>query len=402
MNFYNFNDFLNLQNMNIDYSPINHLLSIDKLVEKDNKREEDGFPRKLSFKQLIKPSKTNKIVVVPTIVEEKLIHDNSFDSNDDIDGSADGEEGDVIGESPINREGDSSGGAGGEGNGENHEIESNAYELGKILTERFKLPNLQDKGKTRALTKYIYDLTDKNQGSGQLLDKKATLKSVIKTNIALDQIKKDKQIDPQDLIVSPKDKIYRILSREKDYESQAMVFFIRDYSGSMTKNITDIVVSLHVLLYSWIIYAYQNRVETRFILHDTGAKEVPDFNTYYNSKVAGGTLVHSAYKYVNEIVEKENLASNYNIYVFHGTDGDDWDQTGNNTIPELEKILSYVSRMGLTIIRGSNTFSDLSTMQLYLKNSFLQKYKKEFRMDVLNNNPEESRLIESMKKLLDK
>ena len=40
-----------------------------------------------------------------------------------------------------------------------------------------------------------------------------------------------------------------------------------------------------------LLYQYAMQVETRFILHDTEAKEVPDFYTYYNSKVAGGTQV---------------------------------------------------------------------------------------------------------------
>ena len=67
------------------------------------------------------------------------------------------------------------------------------------------------------------------------------------------------------------------------------------------------------------------------------AIEVEDFYKYYNSKVAGGTQVSSAYRLVNEIVEKENLAQDYNIYIFHGTDGDDWDKDGKMTIEEIKK-----------------------------------------------------------------
>ena len=62
---------------------------------------------------------------------------------------------------------------------------------------------------------------------------------------------------------------------------------------------TELVVNQHVLIYSWLIYQYENQVETRFILHDTEAKEVENFQTYYNSRVAGGTQVASAYKLVN-------------------------------------------------------------------------------------------------------
>ena len=112
-------------------------------------------------------------------------------------------------------------------------MESSAYDLGKILTEQFELPNLKDKGKKSALVRYSYDLTDRHRGFGQLLDKKATLRKILETNIALGNLPDHSNIDTSRLVISPKDKLYRILSSELDYESQAMVFFVRDYSGSM-------------------------------------------------------------------------------------------------------------------------------------------------------------------------
>jgi uncharacterized sporulation protein YeaH/YhbH (DUF444 family) len=63
-------------------------------------------------------------------------------------------------------------------------MESSAYDLGRMLTEQFELPNLKDKGKKRSLTRYTYDMTDRNRGFGQVLDKKATLREIVETNIA--------------------------------------------------------------------------------------------------------------------------------------------------------------------------------------------------------------------------
>jgi len=150
-----------------------------------------------------------------------------------------------------------------------------------------------------------------------------------------------------------------------------MVFLLRDYSGSMTGKPTEVVVTQHVLIYSWLLYQYEKQVETRFILHDTEAKEVPDFYTYYNSSVAGGTRIESAYRLVNKIVEEENLERDYNIYVFHGTDGDDWDSDGSKTIPELQKMLGYCNRIGITIAQGAMRGSGDSTLERYIKNSRL-------------------------------
>lgn len=378
--------------------------SIDDLLEWDKQRDKDGFPRKIRVGRMVKPGKggRDKIVVVPTTVEEKFIHDRSFDptKEEQSGGTGEGEEGEVIGEEPVR--GDAGAGGAGEGETGPHEMESSAYDLGRLLTEQFELPNLKDKGKKRALARYTYDLTDKNRGFGQFLDKKASLRKILETNIGLGNISDWDDIDPTRLLVAPHDMIYRILSREIDYESQALVFFIRDYSGSMHGPPTEVVVSQHVLIYSWLLYQYARQVESRFILHDTEAKEVPDFYTYYNSKVAGGTKVVSAYRLVNKIVDQENLAQDYNIYVFHGTDGEDWDTEGKETVPELKKMLAYANRMGITIAHENSGAEKKTVVEKYVVDSKLLEEKPDLlRLDVVQVNADETRLIEGIKKLID-
>jgi len=378
--------------------------SIDDLLEWDKQRDKDGFPRKIRVGRMVKPGKggRDKIVVVPTTVEEKFIHDRSFDptKEEQSGGTGEGEEGEIIGEEPVR--GDAGAGGAGEGETGPHEMESSAYDLGRLLTEQFELPNLKEKGKKRALARYTYDLTDKNRGFGQFLDKKASLRKILETNIGLGNISDWDDIDPTRLLVAPHDMIYRILSREIDYESQALVFFIRDYSGSMDGPPTEVVVSQHVLIYSWLLYQYARQVESRFILHDTEAKEVPDFYTYYNSKVAGGTKVVSAYRLVNKIVDQENLAHDYNIYVFHGTDGEDWDTEGKETVPELKKMLTYANRMGITIAHENSGAEKKTVVEKYVVDSKLLEEKPDLlRLDVVQVNADETRLIEGIKKLID-
>ncbi len=403
-NIYEYNDLSVLQSMSAQSNYTTCLRSIDDLLEKDKQREDDGFPRKIRVGRLIKPGKggKDKIVVVPTTVEEKFIHDTvkAPDEEEGAGGSGEGEEGEVIGEQPI-RSPDGSGTGPGEGQSGPHEMESSAYDLGKILTEKFELPNLKDKGKKRSLTRYTYDMTDRHRGFGQVLDKKATLRKIVETNIHLGNLPDINNIDPTKFLISPNDKIYRILSREKDYESQAMVFFLRDYSGSMSGKPTELVVSQHVMIYSWLLYQYEKQVESRFILHDTEAAEVPDFYTYYNSRVAGGTKVASAYRMVNEIVEKENLATDYNIYVFHGTDGDDWDTDGKETVPEIKKMLYYANRIGITIAEhGMGTGAQTEVERYLRKSGLLVEQSALIRLDVMKKDADETRLIEGIKRLI--
>lgn len=405
--FYDYHDLAALQGLPVSMTNYHAFLrSLDELLEKDKQREEDGFPRKIRVGRMIKPGKSGKdrIVVVPTTVEEKFIHDKPAAKDQEGDtsgGSGEGQEGEVIGEQPVHAPEAGSGAGPGEGEEGPHEMESSAYDLGRILTEKFELPNLEDKGKKRSFTRYTYDLTDRHRGFGQVLDKKATLREIVRTNINLGNIPDPSSIDPTGFLITPSDRVYRILSKEKDYESQAMIFFLRDYSGSMQGKVTELVVTQHVLIYSWLLYQYARQVESRFILHDTSAKEVDDFYTYYNSRVAGGTKVVAAYQLVNKIVEEENLARDYNIYVFHGTDGDDWDTDGKETLPVLEKMLTYANRVGITIAEHAGTTHRNTEVEKYLNKSGLLKDKPTLiRLDTLREDSDEPRLIEGIKKLI--
>ncbi len=387
-------------------SEVTALQTLEDLLERDEQREKDGFQKRIRIGRIVKPISGHKdqVVVVPTTTEPKFYHDTSTTEEEEATGgSGEGEEGEVIGEQAVDpREGEDGEGAG-QGQGAEHDVLSDAFDLGKILTEKFSLPNLKMKGKKRAFTKYIYDLTDRNRGFGQILDKKETIRRIIQTNILLGNVTEEASVDPEELLINPKDRIYRVLSKEKDYETQAVVFFLRDYSGSMAGKPTEIVATQHLFIYSWLAYQYENKVETRFILHDTEAKEAPDFYTYHNSQIAGGTNVHPAYELVNKIVEEEQLARDYNVYVFHGTDGDDWDSVGEEAVKEIRRILTYCSRMGITIARNSWGSSGETTVEKYIESSGILKEKPDLiKMDMMvAADSTEERIIEGIKKLIE-
>ena len=406
---YDFNDLEVLQNIKIPKDLYNIALkSLDELLEHDKQREKDGFPRKIRIGKLTKPGKGDKakVVIVPTTNESKFYHDDSVTEEDDGEtgGAGEGEEGEVVGEQQAQPEpGEGEGEGAGEGNGASHDVTSKAFDLGKILTEKFELPNIKDKGKKRSMTKYVYDLTDRNRGFGQVLDKKATLRRIIKTNILLGNINGTEPFESENLLLSPQDQVFRILSREKDFDNQAVVFFVRDYSGSMQGDPTEAISTQHLLIYSWLMYQYQNNLETRFILHDTDAKEVKDFYTYYSSMVAGGTKVAPAFKLVNKIIEDEQLAKDYNIYIFYGTDGDDWDSDGKELTDEIKISLQSINRLGITVAKNSWTSSDKSTTVegTIEKSKLLTEQADLIKMDAFSaSGVSEERIIEGIKKLV--
>ncbi len=407
--FYEWNDFEIFGGMTLNNSLYVALQTLDELLDKDKQREEDGFPRRIRLGKLLKPGGGQKgeVIIVPTTTETKFYHDDSITEDGEggaNGGSGEGEEGEVLGEQPIEpQQGEGEGQGAGEGGGGSHEIGTEAFDLGKILTEKFQLPNLKDKGTKPSLTKFKYDLTDRNRGFGQLLDKKATLRRMIETNILLGRVQDEGELDTTNFLMNPKDNVYRVLSKEKDFESQAVVFFVRDYSGSMYGKPTEVVTTQHLFIYSWLTYQYKNNIETRFILHDTEAKEVEDFYTYYKSSVAGGTQVFPAFDLVNEIVNQEQLAKDYNIYIFHGTDGDDWDSTGKRTIDAMCQMMTYANRIGISVVKNGWNRNAATTVERYMNRSgLLQEHPDLIRMDaMLASEVPETRIIDGIRKLID-
>lgn len=357
--------------------------SFDELLKRDAQREKDGFSKKIKIRRILAGHK--KILSVPYVEEEKLIHadfEPTGEHGQDLAGHGKGETGKVIAEIPISEDedGDSEeeSDQAGQGEGE-HGTEAEAYQLGKELSEKFQLPNLKDKSKKVPTNEYIYDLTDRHRGSGQFLDKKATLKRIVKSNVALGRFD-IKNIDISKLIVGPQDKIYRILAMEKIWKSPAMLFFVRDYSGSMDGDPTEAILNQHLMLYACILYQHEKLVIPRFIVQEMESKEVAA-KTYFTIRSGGGTFIPSAYEKIDEIVEGEGLAKNFNIYVFQGTDGDDADD-GKEAIPGIEKVLGYTNRMGVTVFKGDER---KTRFEEYIeKGGFLEK-KNIFRMHTMSN-----------------
>lgn len=373
---------------------------MEDLLKRDEQRVKDGFPKKIRTRSTIVG---NKVISVPFVEEEKLIHGEfepkklkkwtkfpspagarlAFLAADEEDedigetgGRGPGEVGDVIGEIPISGAG---GGGGSEPGTEPGPHEEEIYETGKRLMEKYELPNLREKGKKVMVEEPIYELTDRYRGAGQVLDKKATMRRIIKTNIQLGRIKRGERINPRKLVVGPSDKIYRIVSRERQYKSMAVVFFLRDYSGSMWGEPTEVIVEQHLMIYAWLMVQYERLVIPRFIVHDTEAREVT-VEQYFRLMAGGGTLIPSGYRKILEIIKSEGLDRDYNIYIFQGTDGEDFDD-GTQAIPLIREILKYTNRMGVTVLQHPYWGEDRETwFEQYVKRGNFVSQKSLFRM----------------------
>lgn len=116
--------------------------------------------------------------------------------------------------------------------------------------------------------------------------------------------------------------------------TSAVMFCLMDVSGSMSQMHKDIAKRFFILLYLFLKKNYQ-RIDVVFIRHHTSAKEVNEEEFFY-SRETGGTIVSSALKLMQQIIEARYSPAEWNIYAAQASDGDNW----NDDSPVCGKLLS--------------------------------------------------------------
>ena len=71
---------------------------------------------------------------------------------------------------------------------------------------------------------------------------------------------------------------------------------------------------------AWLRRNYEG-IESRYIVHDVRAAEV-DRDTFYHLREDGGTKISSAFKVAKELLERNYNPDEWNVYLFHFSDGD--------------------------------------------------------------------------------
>ncbi|MBL4608905.1 MAG: YeaH/YhbH family protein, partial [Pseudomonadales bacterium] len=127
---------------------------------------------------------------------------------------------------------------------------------------------------------------------------------------------------------------YNLKIKQPQPVAKAVMFCAMDVSGSMTQVTKDIAKRFYILLYMFLKRNYK-KIDVVFIRHHTIAKEVDEEEFFY-SRETGGTIVSSALKLMNEIIEERYSPEEWNIYTAQASDGDNW----NDDSPVCSKILT--------------------------------------------------------------
>jgi uncharacterized sporulation protein YeaH/YhbH (DUF444 family) len=130
--------------------------------------------------------------------------------------------------------------------------------------------------------------------------------------------------DPKNPVVVPvrEDMRYRSWKTLTEPVANAVIIYMMDVSGSMGDEQKEIVRIESFWIDTWLKHQYKG-LEARYIIHDAVAREV-DRETFFRTRESGGTMISSAYKLAADMIEQHFPTDQWNIYLFHFSDGDNW------------------------------------------------------------------------------
>jgi len=231
-------------------------------------------------------------------------------------GVGDGQPGQAL--TPAQGDGDGQPQAGDSPGGHLLEVELTMEELAEILGEELALPRIEPRGKKNVVSLKDKYTSIRTVGPESLRHVKRTYKQALKRQIS------SGVYDPRNPVVVPErvDKRYRSWKEVPQPEAVACVVYMMDVSGSMTDEQKEIVRVESFWIDTWI-QAHYKGVDRVYLIHDAVAKEV-DEHTFYHTRESGGTKISTAYELANKIIEARYNPSEWNLYAFHFSDGDNW------------------------------------------------------------------------------
>ena len=282
----------------------------------------------------------------------------------------DGEEGDAL--SQGEQEGSGPGKAGSDSADHALEVEVTLEELADILGEELELPRIDNRGKSAIVNKKDKYTGIRSVGPNSLRHFKRTFRTALKRQIALGTYNGKRPV----IIPTRDDMRFKSWKTNEEAVTNAVIIYMMDVSGSMGDEQKEIVRIESFWIDTWLRRQYKG-IETRFIIHDAAAREV-DRETFFSTRESGGTMISSAYQLAAELIEKDFSPTEWNIYPFHFSDGDNW---------SVDDTLICIDLLKNKLLPASNMFCYGQVDSPYGSGQFVKDLREHF--------PEDDRLITS-------
>jgi len=202
------------------------------------------------------------------------------------------------------------------------------------LWEELELPNLEPKSADSVeQSEYVREGIDR-RGPRARLDRRRTVKEAVKR----------RAIQTNPIPFTDDDLRFRQLARRPQPLTQAAVIFVLDVSSSMD----DASRQLAKSFFFWALQGIRRqhtRIETAFIGHTVSAWEFSE-EEFFSVRATGGTEASQAFALSQEIIQERFEPSQYNIYIFYASDGDNFAADREASRERLKRLSSTSSFMG--------------------------------------------------------
>jgi sporulation protein YhbH len=258
--------------------------------------------------------------------------------------------GDVVGREGQPGQGQGGGGqAGQEAGGEYYEAEVNIDEIAALIFEDLQLPFLEEKAKKAVQAKTTQFNEIRRTGVMANLDKRRMILENIKRNAREEGRARFGDVRKEDLR-------FKTWEESLRYESNAVVLALMDVSGSMGEFKKYIARSFFFWMVRFLRTKYDN-VEIVFISHHTEAREVTE-EQFFTQGESGGTVVSSAYQLALDIIRARYNPTDWNIYPFHFSDGDNYYSDNEDAVRLADQLITTCNLFGYGEIgeEGSSSY----------------------------------------------
>lgn len=306
-------------------------------------------------------------------------------------GQGEGKPGDPVQPGQQGQDGHGHGEAGNQAGQHQLEVDLTLQELAEILGDELELPKIEPRGHKTLKSKVDKYTSIASRGPDSLRHFKRSFKEALKRSIAAGTY------DAKNPIIIPikQDMRYRSWKTDVRHENNAVIIYMMDVSGSMGDEQKEIVRTEAFWIDTWLRSQYKG-IETRYIIHDATAREV-DEDTFYKTRESGGTLISSAYKLCEKLIETDYPPSDWNIYPFHFSDGDNWSSEDTKLCVDL---------LEQSLLPRSNVFCYGQVESRYGSGQFFKDLKEHFGTEhesvILSKIENKEGILQSIKDFLGK
>jgi uncharacterized protein len=262
---------------------------------------------------------------------------------------------------------------GNEDGGIQYTLEFRIDDIVDWLWEEMQLPNLEAKaGKSREdeWTREGWD----RRGARSRLDRRRSMKESIKRRgVQTTAGQESPSFTDEDLR-------YRQLAKREQPATQAVVILLLDVSGSMGERERQISKTF----FFWAIQGLRRQyrhLDLVFVAHTSEAWEFQE-EEFFRVSGTGGTVASAGLKKVREIIDERFSPSQYNVYLFYASDGENFPSDQPEAFAALEDLAKDCNYSGfLEVAPLAGTMPDSEIGKLFLDLSRRQEKVGAFRVN---------------------